>query len=291
MAKSSLATGDETVDALVEKAATIRVRILQMINSAPTDHPGHPGGSLSAADIIAVLYFGVMNIDPKKPDWPDRDRFVLSKGHGVPVVYAALAERGYFPRSILATLRQPGSILQGHPDMRKTPGLDMSTGSLGQGLSAAVGMAIAGKIDKKAYNVFALLSDGEQDEGQIWEAVMTASKYRLDNLIAIVDWNGIQNDGPVDDIMPLGNLVEKWKVFGWDTAEIDGHNINEIYKTLQTLKGKKKGRPKVILAHTVKGKGVSFMENRMEWHAKPVTDDQLEQALAELNWSGGDLNE
>ncbi len=291
MVKNRLASGDEAVDKLAERAATIRVRILQMINSAPTDHPGHPGGSLSAADIIAVLYFGVMNIDPEKPDWPDRDRFVLSKGHGVPVVYAALAERGYFPRSKLATLRQPGSILQGHPDMRKTPGLDMSTGSLGQGLSVAVGMAIAGKIDKKSYNVFALLSDGEHDEGQIWEAVMTASKYRLDNLIAIVDWNGMQNDGPVDDIMPLGNLTEKWKMFGWDTAEIDGHNINEIYKTLQTLKGKKKGRPKVILAHTVKGKGVSFMENNLEWHAKPVTDAHLERALAELGWSGGDLNE
>lgn len=291
MAKNRLASGDETVDKLAGRAAAIRVRILQMINSAPTDHPGHPGGSLSAADIIAVLYFGVMNIDPEKPDWPDRDRFVLSKGHGVPAVYAALAERGYFPRSKLATLRQPGSILQGHPDMRKTPGLDMTTGSLGQGLSAAVGMAIAGKIDKKSYNVFALLSDGEHDEGQIWEAVMTASKYRLDNLIAIVDWNGIQNDGPVDEIMPLGDLEEKWKVFGWDTTEIDGHNIHEIYKTFQTLKGKKKGRPKVILARTVKGKGVSFMENRMEWHAKPVTDDQLALALAELNWSGGGLNE
>ena len=221
MVKNRLASGDEAVDKLAERAATIRVRILQMINSAPTDHPGHPGGSLSAADIIAVLYFGVMNIDPEKPDWPDRDRFVLSKGHGVPVVYAALAERGYFPRSKLATLRQPGSILQGHPDMRKTPGLDMSTGSLGQGLSVAAGMAIAGKIDKKSYNVFALLSDGEHDEGQIWEAVMTASKYRLDNLIAIVDWNGIQNDGPVDDIMPLGNLAEKWKMVCHTCCPVD----------------------------------------------------------------------
>jgi transketolase len=282
---------DKTIQDLVEKARTIRVRILQMIHSAPTDHPGHPGGSLSAADIVAALYFGIMNIDPDKPFWPERDRFVLSKGHGAPVVYAALAEKGFFPRSVLATLRQPGSILQGHPDMKKTPGLDMTTGSLGQGLSTAVGMAIAGKIDKKDYTVFALLSDGELDEGQIWEAIMTAAKYRLDNLVAVVDWNGIQNDGPVDEIMPLGDLTAKWKVFGWDAKEIDGHDMPMVYGTLLDLKNKKKEKPKVILAHTIKGKGVSFMEGDMAWHAKPVTDDQLARAVAELRWSGGGLND
>jgi transketolase len=276
---------------LEEKARTIRVRILQMIHSAPTDHPGHPGGSLSAADIVAALYFSLMNVDSQKPEWTERDRFVLSKGHGVPVVYAALAEKGYFPRSILATLRQPGSILQGHPDMKKTPGLDMTTGSLGQGLSAAVGMAIAGKIDKKAYTVFALLSDGELDEGQIWEAVMTAAKYKLDNLIAIVDWNGIQNDGPVDEIMPLGDLAGKWWSFGWETKEINGHKMAEIYDALLSFKEQKKGKPKVILAHTIKGKGVSFMENQHAWHAKPITDEELSKALAELHWTGGGLND
>jgi transketolase len=276
---------------LEEKARVIRVRILQMIHSAPTDHPGHPGGSLSAADIVAALYFGIMKVEPKNPEWPERDRFVLSKGHGVPVVYAALAEKGYFPRSLLSTLRQPGSILQGHPDMKKTPGLDMTTGSLGQGLSAAAGMAIAGKIDKKSYSVFALLSDGELDEGQIWEAVMTAAKYRLDNLIAIVDWNGIQNDGPVDQIMPLGDLAGKWRSFGWETKEINGHRMREIHDALKIFQEQKRSKPKVILAHTVKGKGVSFMENQLPWHAKPITDEELSRALDELHWSGGGLND
>jgi transketolase len=262
-----------------------------MIHAAPTDHPGHPGGSLSAAEIVAALYFSVMELDPKNPANEDRDRFVLSKGHGAPVVYAALAERGFFPRSLLATLRQPGSILQGHPDMKKTPGLDMTTGSLGQGLSAAVGMAIAGKIDKKPYTVFVLLSDGELDEGQVWEAIMTASKYKLDNLVAVVDWNGIQNDGSIEDIMPLGDLAAKWKAFGWDAHEVDGHEMAQVHDALLRLKEHGNGRPKVMLAHTVKGRGVSFMENDMAWHAKVVTDEVLSVALKELDWSGGGLND
>jgi transketolase len=291
MKENPMTDEHEILDHLVDMARTIRVRILQMIHLAPPDHPGHPGGSLSAADIVSALYFGVMNVDPDNPEWPDRDRFVLSKGHGAPVVYAALAEKGFFPRSILATLRQPGSILQGHPDMRKTPGLDMTTGSLGQGLSAAAGMAIAGKMDRKSYTVYALCSDGELDEGQIWEAVMTSSKYKLDNLIAIVDWNGIQNDGLIEEIMPLGDLAAKWRAFGWDAVEIDGHDMREIYEALQERKAEKNGRPQAILAHTVKGKGVSFMENDIVWHAKLISAEQLEKALAELNWTGGGLHE
>jgi len=283
-------SNNKVVKSLIEKARVIRARILQMIHNGPETHPGHPGGSLSAADIVAALYFGVMNIDPKRPDWSDRDRFVLSKGHAAPVVYAALAEKGYFNKSELKTLRRIGSILQGHPDMRKTPGIDMTSGSLGQGLSAAVGMALAGKMDNKTYNVFALLSDGELDEGQVWEAIMLASKYKLDNLIVIVDWNGIQNDGYVDDIMPLGNLVEKWRAFGWVVKEIDGHSMVEIYESLKEFK-LLSGKPGVILAHTVKGKGVSFMEDDMKWHAHKITDDQLGKALKEIGWTGGTLDE
>lgn len=279
----------EIVNYLEKKANLIRVCALQMINLAG-DNAGHPGGTLSAADIIAALYFKVMNIKPDSPFWPNRDRFVLSKGHSVPILYAALAERGFFSKSELSNFRKVGSILQGHPDMKKTPGLDMSTGSLGQGLSNAVGMAIGGKIRNNDFTVYVLLSDGELDEGQIWEAAMTASKYKLHNLIAIVDWNGIQNDGPIDKVMPLGDIVAKWKAFGWQVKEIDGHNMREIYDSLKESKNNFNG-PVVILAHTIKGKGVSFMENKVEWHAKKITRKELEIALCDLQWNGGNTCE
>jgi len=272
------------IETIVEKARTLRVQVLQMIHDAPRSHPGHPGGSLSSADIVAALYFGVLNVRPDEPGWPDRDRFVLSKGHCAPIVYAALAERGFFPRSWLATLRRPGSLLQGHPDMRKTPGIDMSTGSLGQGLSAAVGMALAGKMDGRAYRVFALLSDGELDEGQTWEAAMAAHKYELGNLTAVVDCNGLQNDGYTRDIMPLGDLAAKWAAFGWDVAEVDGHDVAALCPTLQATHP---GTPRVVIARTTKGKGVAFMEDRVEWHAGAISDEQLRAALRGLGCPEG----
>jgi len=262
-----------------DKARTLRILVLQMIHDGPPSHPGHPGGSLSAAEIVATLYFGVLNVRPEEPGWPDRDRFVLGKGHAAPVLYAALAERGFFPRAWLGTLRRPGSMLQGHPDMRKTPGIDISTGSLGQGLSAAVGMALAGQMDGRTYRVFALLSDGELDEGQIWEAAMAAHKYRLGNLTAIVDHNGLQNDGYTADVMPLGDLKAKWAAFGWDVVEVDGHDTRALYAMLQAPHP---GTPRVVLARTTKGKGVGFMEGKGEWHAAAISDAQLTEALSEL---------
>jgi transketolase len=275
---------DTVSDSLAEKARALRVLVLQMIHDAPQSHPGHPGGSLSAAEIVAALYFGVMNVRPNEPGWPDRDRFVLAKGHCAPVVYAALAERGFFPKSWLGTLRRPGSMLQGHPDMRKTPGIDMSTGSLGQGLSAAVGMALAGKMDRSAFRVFALLSDGELDEGQTWEAAMTAHKYNLGNLMAVVDVNGLQNDGFTRDIMPLGDLRAKWAAFGWGVIEVDGHDTAALLAALQSAHP---GTPRAVLARTTKGKGVSFMENRVEWHAGAISDAQLAEALKGLGQAEG----
>ncbi len=275
---------DRAIEALVEKATTLRALVLQMIHDAPKSHPGHPGGSLSSADIVAVLYFDVMNLRPSEPGWPDRDRFVLSKGHCAPIVYAALAERGFFPKSWLSTLRRPGSLLQGHPDMRKTPGIDMSTGSLGQGLSAAVGMALAGKMDARPYRVFALLSDGELNEGQTWEAAMAASKHGLETLTAIVDCNGLQNDGYTKDIMPLGDLVAKWQAFGWHAAQVDGHDVRALSAMLHR---DSTGKPRAIIAHTTKGKGVGFMEDRVEWHAGAISDEQLAQALRGLGRQEG----
>jgi transketolase len=271
-------------DTLADKARRLRVLVLHMIHDAPRSHPGHPGGSLSSAEIVATLYFGVLNVRPEEPGWPDRDRFVLAKGHCAPVVYAALAERGFFPTAWLGTLRRPGSMLQGHPDMRKTPGIDMSTGSLGQGLSAAVGMALAGKMDGRAYRVFALLSDGELDEGQTWEAAMTAHKYALGNLTAVVDVNGLQNDGCTRDIMPLGDLRAKWSAFGWDVVEVDGHDVAALLAALQAAHP---GTPRMVLARTTKGKGVAFMENRVEWHAGAISDSQLVEALRGLGAQEG----
>ena len=242
---------------------------------------GHPGGSLSAVEIVTALYWKVLRHKPFDPQWPDRDRFVLSKGHAAPVLYAALAECGYFPVAELSTLRQLNSRLQGHADRTHTPGVEMSSGSLGQGLSFAIGCALAGRLDKKTWRVYALLSDGECDEGQTWEAAMSAPNFKLDNLTAIVDNNGIQLSGFNKDIMNLDPLNRKWDAFGWQVFEVDGHDFSQILDGIGKAQ-KVKGKPAVIIAHTVKGKGVSFMENNVDFHGKAPNAEQLEKALKEL---------
>ncbi len=269
---------EQTISALEGRAKAIRRHVVKMIGEAGS---GHPGGSLSAADIVTSLYFNVMHIDPQRPHWEDRDRFVLSKGHAAPVQYAALAERGYFPVEELTGLRKLGSPLQGHPDMKKVPGIEMSTGSLGQGLSAANGMALAGRLDGKDYNVYVLLGDGEIQEGQVWEAAMAAAHYKLDNVIAFLDHNGFQIDGPVKEIMSPEPVAEKWKAFGWDVQVIDGHNIKEIIAATEKCRAVK-DKPSMIIAETVKGKGVSFMEDKVEWHGAAPKADEVEKALQEL---------
>ena len=269
---------EHAIKELKEMAKIIRRDIVEMIGEAKS---GHPGGSLSAADIVTYLYFSEMNIDPLEPKWKDRDRFVLSKGHAAPVLYAALAHRGFFPKESLYTLRKFGSNLQGHPDMNKVPGVDMSTGSLGTGISAAVGMALAGKLDKANYRVFALLGDGELQEGQVWEAAMAAAHYKLDNLIAFVDNNGLQIDGNVEDVMSPAPIGAKFEAFGWFVQEIDGHDFNAIAEALNKAK-EQKGHPSIIVAHTVKGKGVSFMENQASWHGSAPSAEQVAIAKEEL---------
>lgn len=263
---------------LEAKAREIRKSIVRMTGAAGS---GHPGGSLSAADIVTVLYFHELRLKPEEPDWDGRDRFVLSKGHAAPVLYAALAEKGYFPKEELLTLRKLGSRLQGHPDLKSLPGVEMSTGSLGQGLAVANGMALAGKLDNKDYRVYALLGDGECQEGMVWEAAMAAAHYRLDNLAAFVDHNGLQIDGPVTEIMSPEPLTDKWKAFGWHVLSIDGHDLEQILSAIEEAK-KTKGRPTVIIAKTVKGKGVSFMEDQVGWHGVAPKPEQVTQALAEL---------
>ena len=267
-----------SVEELEKMAVIIRCDIIDMICTAAA---GHPGGSLSAADVVTALYFRVMRIDPQNPDWPDRDRFILSKGHACPVWYAALAERGYFDKSHLKTLRQMGSILQGHPDMRKTPGIDMTAGSLGHGLSAGLGMALSGKLQQKDYHVFVIIGDGESQEGSIWEASMAAPNFKLDNLTAILDYNHLQNDDSVDDIMPIHPAVDKWRAFGWHVLDIDGHDMAQVVAALEEAKSHK-GKPTMIVANTVKGKGVSYMENVCEWHGRAPCQEEADQALEEL---------
>ena len=267
-----------STEQLRQKAATLRQHAIRMIAQAGS---GHPGGSLSSADIIAVIYFHEMRIDPLNPSWPDRDRFVLSKGHAAPVLYAALAERGFFPVEELNQLRRLGSRLQGHPDMRKVPGVEISTGSLGQGLSAANGMALAGTIDRRGYRVYVLLGDGENQEGQVWEAAMLAAHYRLDNLVAIIDHNRLQIDGPIAEVLSPEPLAQKWQAFGWAVQEIDGHNLEEIIAALDKARSTR-GQPSLLLANTIKGKGCSFMENQVGWHGTAPSREQAEQALAEL---------
>ena len=269
----------EKVAYLKEKAKELRKAALTMIYTAQS---GHPGGSMSAADIVAALYFSELNVDPKNPKWEDRDRFVLSKGHVCPIQYSALIQRGFMEESALYTLRKKGSLLQGHPDMKRTPGIDISTGSLGQGVSCAVGMAIGLKRDHKAPRVFAIVGDGECDEGQVWEAMMTASKYDLDNLIIFVDNNGLQNDGPCSDIMPTRDLAEKFAAFGCEVHKINGHSMEQIVDVLDEIRGTHNGKPIAIVAKTVKGKGVSFMENVVKWHGVAPNKEEYEQAMAEL---------
>jgi len=267
-----------TIKELETKACDIRRQIIEMLSKAGS---GHPGGSLSAVELIIALYYEKLRHNPKEPKWPNRDRVVFSKGHGCPLWYAILADFGYFPKEKLMTLRQLGSILQGHPDCRRTPGVDISSGSLGQGFSTACGMAAAGKLDKKDYRVYALLGDGESQEGQIWEAAMCASHYKLDNLCAILDYNKYQIDGSIKEVMNIEPIKDKWSSFGWHTIEIDGHNFSEIldaYDKATTIVGK----PTIIIANTIKGKGVSFMEDTAAWHGKTPNKEQEEQALKEI---------
>ena len=263
---------------LRDKAREIRIDIVKMLSLAGS---GHPGGSLSAADIVTALYFEVMNIDPKNPKMKGRDKFVLSKGHAAPAQYAALAERGYFAKEELWTLRKLGSHLQGHPDMKKVPGIEMSTGSLGQGISTCVGMALANKLDNDPGHVFALLGDGELQEGLVWEAAMSAGHYHLDNLTAIVDWNGLQIDGKNEDVMTVTPIDEKFKAFGWNVLLINGNDMDEVVTALKKAK-EMKGKPTCIVAKTTKGKGVSFMEDQAGWHGKAPNDEEYAQAMAEL---------
>jgi transketolase len=269
---------DLPIPELEKMAKQLRRHVITMIATAGS---GHPGGSLSAADIVTALYFKVMRHDPKNPQWPDRDRFVLSKGHAAPILYAALAECGYFPVEELSTLRKLGSRLQGHTDRTLTPGVEMSVGSLGQGLSYGIGIALAGRLDKLNYQVYVLLGDGECDEGQVWEAAMFAPHHKVDNLTAIVDHNDLQLDGRVCDIMGLEPLTDKWRAFNWHVLEINGHDMGEILKALKKARDIK-GKPTVIIAHTVKGKGVSFMEGNVDFHGKAPTAQETEIALKEL---------
>jgi transketolase len=263
---------------LKEMAKKLRRHVITMIATAGS---GHPGGSLSAADIITALYFKVLHYNPENPQWPDRDRFILSKGHAAPILYAALAESGYFPVAELATLRKLDSRLQGHADRKFTPGVEMSAGSLGMGLSFAIGVTLAARLDSKNYWTYVLLSDGECEEGQTWEAALSAAHFKLDNLTAIVDYNGIQLSGRTCDIMNLEPFTRKWQAFGWHTIDIDGHDFDQILSAFQRAE-KTKDKPTVIVARTVKGKGVSFMENNVAFHGKAPTWEEAERALKEL---------
>ena len=266
------------IEELTKKALEIRKGIIEAVYQAQS---GHPGGSLSIADVLTVLYFNEMNIKPEEPRWEDRDRLVLSKGHCSPALYSCLANKGYFPVENLKTFRKIDSYLQGHPDKNKVPGVDMTTGSLGQGLSAANGMAIAGKMDKKDYRVYCILGDGEIEEGQIWEAAMTSSKYRLDNLCVIVDNNNLQIDGTIEEVMSPYPIDEKFKSFGFEIIKIDGHDIEEIIKAFEVARNIK-DKPTCIIAKTIKGKGISYMENQASWHGKAPNEEQYKEAITEL---------
>ena len=260
-------------------ACNMRRNIIDEIFSAQS---GHPGGSLSCTDILAVLYNVEMRIDPKTPRNPDRDRFVLSKGHCAPALYAALAQRGYFPEEDLKTFRSADSYLQGHPSMRSVPGVDMSTGSLGQGISAAVGMAMMGKLDKKDYRVFSILGDGELEEGQVWEASMAAAHYKLDNLTAFVDHNGLQIDGDIKKVMNPEDISDKFRAFGWNVIDVDGHDLDQIYDAIQQAKLVKE-KPTMIVCETHKGQGVSFMVDDPGWHGNAPKQDQRDKAVCEID--------
>ncbi len=271
---------------LKRMAADIRLDILDEVFSASS---GHPGGSLSIADIITYLYFAEMRIDAANPKWEERDRLVLSKGHTCPALYAALAEKGFFPKADLKTFRQADSYLQGHPDLKHIPGVDMSAGSLGQGISAACGMALAAKIQKQGHRVYTIIGDGESEEGQVWEAAMFAAHYQLDNLCAILDFNGLQIDGKVTEVMNPTPLDEKFKAFGWHIAVINGHNFAQIEAAFDEARMVKK-QPTIIIASTVKGKGISYMENNAGWHGKAPNEEQYQQGRAELQAARDALN-
>lgn len=264
---------------LQEKALEVRKGIVTAVHSAKS---GHPGGSLSVADTLTYLYFYKMNIDPKNPKMENRDRLVLSKGHTAPALYSVLAEKGFFDKSELVKLRKVGAMLQGHPDMKGTPGVDMSTGSLGQGVSTAVGMAIGAKLSNADYTVYTVLGDGEIQEGQVWEAAMSAAHYKLDNLVAVVDNNNLQIDGKVSDVMSVYPIDEKFASFGWNVATCDGHDFDSIHAAFEKTK-EKNGKPWVIIQTSVKGKGVSFMENQASWHGTAPNDEQYAQAMADLD--------
>ena len=263
---------------LKDIAKKVRRGIIDAVYSGKS---GHPGGALSCADILTYLYFNEMNIDPSNPKMENRDRFILSKGHASAAIYSVLANRGFFPIEDLKTFRKNGSYLQGHPDLKKVPGVDMTSGSLGQGLSVANGMALAGKLDNKDYYVYVMLGDGEIEEGQVWEAAMSSSHYKLNNVIAFVDFNGLQIDGEVKNVMNVTPIKEKFDAFGWNTIEIDGHDFSEIENAIKKAK-ESKDKPTAIIAHTTKGKGVSFMENQAGWHGKAPDEAQYNQAVAEL---------
>lgn len=260
-------------------AAKARIGIIEGVHSAKA---GHPGGSLSICEVLSYLYNEEMRVDPKNPKWQSRDRFVLSKGHGAPALYATLALKGFFPVEDLKTLRKSDSYLQGHPNMNKIPGVDMSTGSLGQGISAAVGMAIGAKLDNADFRVYTILGDGEIEEGEVWEAAMLAGNRQLDNLVAVVDYNGLQIDGTIEEVNSAYPIADKFKAFNWNVIEIDGHNYDEIEEAFNNAK-KTKGKPTCIVMKTVKGKGVSYMENSVGWHGKAPNDEEYEIAMGELN--------
>lgn len=279
----SILTQEQTTQ-LAQHAGNIRQEIVKMVAAA---NSGHPGGSLSAADILTVLYFHEMNVDPNHVDNPDRDRFILSKGHASPVLYATLAEKGYLPKDELKTFRKLNSRLQGHPSKKLLPGVEQSTGSLGQGLSSANGMALAARLDKRDSRVYVVMGDGEIQEGMVWEAAMAAGHYKLDNLVAFVDYNHLQIDGNVEDIMNVHPVDEKFRAFNWHVITIDGHDFEQIAAALAEARTVK-GKPTCIVANTVKGKGVSYMENNCGWHGTAPNDEQLAQALAELCGQGGD---
>ncbi len=264
---------------LKQTACKVRIGIIEGTHAAKA---GHPGGSMSCADIVTYLYFNHMNINPEKPDMEDRDRFVLSKGHAAPALYAALAHRGFFSTDLIKTLRKPDSILQGHPDMKNIPGVDMSTGSLGQGISCAVGMALSAKHFGKNYRVYTVLGDGESEEGQVWEAAMFAANKKLDNLVAFIDLNNLQIDGTIDEVNSPLPLDKKFEAFNWHVITIDGHDFAQIEAALGEA-ATVEGKPTAIIANTIKGKGVSFMENQVGWHGVAPNDEQAENALAELN--------
>ncbi len=284
MAATAPAERTETIAALAEQARRMRRAIIEMTTAAGS---GHPSSSFSCVEILSALYFGgILRYDARRPDWPDRDRFLLSKGHGCPALYAALAFAGYFSEDLLPSLRQLGSPLEGHPNMLKTPGVEASTGSLGQGLSIGLGIALAGQLDRKEYRTWVLLGDGEIDEGQVWEAAMAAAKYRADRLIAIVDANGYQQTGSTRDVLPTEPKTAKWQAFGWDAQEIDGHDFAAVLPALERAAGAGgSGRPQAIVARTKKGKGVSFVEADFSYHGKALTQDEMRRALEELGWN------